>query len=103
MANYEKIRRESIRWQILLTLNNARPIGCYDKLVLSVIQAEYSDATTHEIRKELAYLAERQLLKIRREPDGLWHVELIRYGVDIVEYTIDCEPGIARPENYTNA
>ena len=23
-----------------------------------------------------------------------------RYGVDIAEYTIDCEPGIARPAKY---
>jgi len=103
MPDFAKIRRETIRWQILLTLNNARPIGCYDKLVLAVIQAEYPDSTLHEIHKELVYLADRQLLKIRRDPDGRWHVELIRYGVDIVEYTIDCEPGIARPENYTNA
>jgi hypothetical protein len=26
--------------------------------------------------------------------------ELTRYGVDIVEYTIACEPGIARPKKW---
>lgn len=25
-----KIRRESLRWLILLTLNNARPVGAYE-------------------------------------------------------------------------
>ena len=31
---------------------------------------------------------------------GPWHAELTRYGVDVAEYTIDCEPGIARPAKY---
>lgn len=31
------------------------------------------------------------------EADNDWAAELTRYGVDIVEYTIGCEPGIARP------
>ena len=40
-----KIRRESLRWLILLTLNNARPVGAYEGPVLSVAQSEYPDAT----------------------------------------------------------
>lgn len=95
-----KVRRESLRWLIILTLNNARPIGAYEGPVLAVAQSEYPDATALEIRREMDYLADRKLLELRKEPSGKWHAELTRYGTDIAEYTIDCQPGIARPQKY---
>jgi len=100
MANMQKIRRETIRWNILLTLNNAQPMGAYEAIILSVIQAEYLDSTRDEIRRELDYLAERDLVKVEHKPDGRWFCKIKRYGLDVVEYTVDCEPGIARPEKY---
>ena len=96
----EKVRRETMRWQILLTLNNARPIGAFEKLVLSVVQSEFPDATQREVRRELDYLDERDLVEVRHYPDVRWFCKLERYGVDLVEYTLPCEPGIARPEKY---
>jgi hypothetical protein len=95
-----RVRREDIRWQVLLTLNNARPIGAYEELVLSVIRATYTDATALELRRELDYLADRDLLSLRKEPTGRWHCELNRAGVDVTEYTVDCDPGIGRPAKY---
>ena len=95
-----KVRRESMRWTILLTLNNARPVGAYEELVLATIQAVFPDATPLEIRRELEYLADRALVKLVKEPSGRWFGELTRYGVDLAEYTLDCEPGIARPVKY---
>lgn len=95
-----KIRRESLRWLVLLTLNNARPIGAYEGPVLSVAQSEYPDATAIELRRELDYLDERKLITVRKDPSGKWFAELTRYGIDIAEYTIDCAPGIARPVKY---
>lgn len=103
MADLAKIRRENIRWQILLTLNNARPIGAYEQIILSVIRAEYLDSTQNEIQREMDYLNGRNLIKAVKRPDGRWFAEITRYGVDVVEYTIDVEPGIARPEKYFNA
>lgn len=100
MADMQKVRREAIRWTILLALNNARPIGAFEGLILSVIQAEYPDSTREEVRKELDYLNERDLVEVEHKPDGRWFCKLKRYGVDVVEYTVDCEPGIARPEKY---
>lgn len=97
-----KVRRETIRWNILLTLNNAQPIGAFEQVVLSVIRSEYPDSTRDEIRRELDYLESRDLIKIDHQPDGRWFCKLKRYGVDVVEYTVDCEPGIARPEKYFN-
>ncbi|MBF0416999.1 MAG: hypothetical protein HQL86_01965 [Magnetococcales bacterium] len=95
-----KARRETMRWTILLTLNNARPIGAREELVLSVVQGMFPDATAHELRRELDYLDDRKLVTVKQSPDGSWHVELARYGVDVAEYTVDCDPGIARPVKY---
>ena len=99
MPDMERARREHLRWLIILTLNNARPIGAAEGLILTVAQAIYQDATPLELRREMDYLAERGLIDISRS-DGRWSARLTRYGVDIAEYTIDCEPGIARPAKY---
>lgn len=100
MIDQTKVRRESMRWLILLTLNNARPIGAYEELVLATVQAMYPDATALEVRRELDYLADRELVDLRKEPSGRWFADLTRYGVDVTEYTVDCDPGIARPPKY---
>lgn len=95
-----KIRRETLRWNILLVLNTAQPIGAFESIILSVLQSEYADCTLNEVRRHLDYLAERELIKITKNPDGRWFAKLARYGLDVVEYTVDCEAGIARPEKY---
>lgn len=95
-----KIRREALRWLILLTLNNARPIGAYEGPVLSVAQSEYPDATPLELRRELDYLSDRELINLTKEPSGRWFADLTRHGIDVAEYTVDVEPGIARPAKY---
>ena len=98
--DYSRIRREHLRWVLLLTLNNARPMGCHDSIALATVQGIYPDATELEVRRELDYLAERQLVDLDKKPDGRWVAKLNRCGMDLVEYTVDCEPGIARPEKY---
>lgn len=90
-------RREHIRWILLRALDNARPEGTNESVLLMTIQALYEDATQREIRRELDYLRDRRVVSIENQHTGLWHAELTRYGVDIVEYTVACEPGIARP------
>jgi len=100
MVDMHKVRREDIRWQILLTLNNARPLGAYEELVLSVIRSTYTDATPLEVRRELDYLNDRGLVNLRKEAAGRWFGDLSRYGIDVAEYTVDCDPGIARPIKY---
>jgi hypothetical protein len=97
MFDPAKSRRESMRWYLLLTLYNARPVGAYEELILSTIQGIYPDATQREARLEMDYLDDRKLIHVKRQPDGRWFAELIRYGVDVVEYTVDVDPGIARP------
>lgn len=99
-VDIHKVRRESIRWQILLTLNNASPIGAWEEVILSVVQAMYPDATELEMRRHLDYLSDRSLVKLVKDPGGRWFADLTRYGTDIAEYTADCEPGISRPAKY---
>lgn len=100
MIDPTRVRREALRWLVLLVLNNARPIGAFEGPVLSVAQAEYPDATALELRRELEYLAERALIRLDKQPGGRWFAQLTRHGTDLAEYTVDCEPGIARPAKY---
>mgnify|MGYP000331876245 CR=1 FL=1 len=100
MIDTAKVRRESMRWNILLILNNARPVGAYEELVLATLQSIYPDATALELRRELDYLADRQLVTLNKEPSGRWFAELNRHGTDVAEYTVECDPGIARPTKY---
>lgn len=92
-----KARREAIRWHLLSAINVSRPVGIYTEALLSIIHSVYPDATHQEVRRELDYLEERELCKIHRDPIDRWFVELNRCGIDYVEYTIDAQPGIARP------
>lgn len=100
MTDIVKARRESMRWLLLNALNNARPLGAMDVLVLSVVQAIFPDATANELHAQLAYLEDKELVDISRKPDGHWHSVLSSDGIDVVEYTIDCPAGIARPTKY---
>ncbi|HPQ94958.1 MAG: hypothetical protein KDI44_14225 [Thiothrix sp.] len=95
-----KQRREALRWLLILALNNSRPIQAHESLLLLTAQGVFSDASAHEIRRELGYLEERKLAEIDRNPAGFWLADLTAAGIDIAEYTVDCRPGIARPEKY---
>lgn len=95
-----KARRESMRWLLLNGLNKARPLGAMDILLLSVVQAIYPDATPNELQGQLGYLKDKKLVDILIQPDGYWHIKLNAEGIDVVEYTVDCPAGIARPTKY---
>ena len=99
-VDHAKARRESLRWTIVLTLQNARPVGAHESLILSTIQGVFPDATGLELRRELDYLHDRLVVEVRKDPSGIWSAELTALGVDIAEYTVDVHPGIARPTKY---
>lgn len=96
-ATITKARREAIRWHLLSAINVSRPIGIYTEALLPIIQSVYPDATHQEIRRELDYLEEREMVRIIRDPMERWFVDLTRTGIDFVEYTIEAQPGVARP------
>lgn len=98
--NLEKAQREQNRWFIILTLNAARPLGANEQLILTTLQAIPAQITAAELRREIDYLKDRSLVEVKNERGPVWHAELTRHGVDVAEYTVDVEPGIARPEKY---
>ena len=100
MTDMEKARRETLRWQIMQSLDTARPLGASETVLLAAIKDATPGLTMLELRRELAYLEDRKLLTIDSKARPVWHCALTRYGVDVVEYTVECEPGIARPEKY---
>ncbi len=100
MVDLDKARREGMRWNILNTLHKTAPHTASELFVIDVMRGIYSNVTTEELRRQLDYLEARNLVELRREPSGIWYADLGRYGFDIVEYTVACEPGIARPERF---
>jgi hypothetical protein len=96
----EKARREQIRWIVLDALNHGRPYEVAEPLILSAIQGVPVQCTAMELRREIDYLEERGLIEVRKLEGASWLARLTRHGVDIVEYTINVEPGIARPKKY---
>ncbi|MDR0716490.1 MAG: hypothetical protein LBF50_03610 [Azoarcus sp.] len=100
MNDMDKIRRESMRWNILNILNMNRPHLMNEDFLLDIIRTIFTGATLNELRRELDYLEERELVKLIKNPAGGCLIDLLRYGIDIAEYTIDCAAGIARPEKY---
>lgn len=95
-----KVRRESLRWYLLLALYNARPERLCEEIIQGTMRAIYPDVTAMEVRQQLDYLEDRELVELVKEPSGRWWGDLTRIGTDLAEYTIDCEPGIARPVKY---
>lgn len=95
-----KSRRESMRWHLLNALDKARPIGALDILLLDIIRCIYADVTNNELHAQLDYLHSHHFVELEKRPDGHWHAKLNHNGIDVVEYTIDCPVGIARPAKY---
>lgn len=98
MIDLEKARREETRWRILKGLDAGRPYGVSESILLNLLADINLPVTQVALRRELVYLRNRELLTIQGEDDGEWLAELTHYGVDVVEYTISCKPGIARPK-----
>lgn len=96
-----KERREGIRWLLLLALNRGRPGALGEGILRRTAMDLYGDTTEVEIRAALEYLEARGLVAITRSdivPE--WRITLTRHGIDFAEYTIEGEPGIARPPKY---
>lgn len=96
----EKTRRESIRWHILVAVNAGSPLPVAEPLILSAIQSIPIECTALELRRQLDYLEDRKLVMLARHEGAPWTAELTRHGVDVVEYTVPCDVGIARLRKY---
>ena len=98
MIDLVKTRREDMRWHLLSAVNLSRPVGIYTEPLLAIVRAVYPDATHQEVRVNLDYLEEREMVRISKDPLDRWMVDLTRTGIDFVEYNIDAQPGVSRPK-----
>ena len=96
----EKARREELRWIILLSLYAAQPVGASEAIIRNACDPCIPDLTITEMRRELDYLSERGLIAFLDKSRLLWFAKINRYGIDVVEYTLPCDPGIARPKKW---
>ncbi|MCY3878043.1 MAG: hypothetical protein OXF74_02550 [Rhodobacteraceae bacterium] len=87
-----------VRWEILRTLHVAGHLGATESMCMRVVDAAYLGVTRDSLRDQLDYLEKRGLVAIERPELDDWRAALTRHGTDLVEYRIECEPGISRPE-----
>lgn len=96
----EKAHREQIRWRILKVLDAGRPDPVSEIIIFQVMQDAALPITPSGLRRELDYLEDRKLATLSGRGTPVWSAQLTRYGVDVVEYTLECLPGIARPTKW---
>jgi hypothetical protein len=100
IIDMEKARREELRWMILRALYAAQPVGTTEVIVMKAMEPVVPDVTCLEIRRHLDYLAERDLVSVAGKDSPVWFAKINRHGIDVVEYTVPCHPGIARPRRW---
>jgi hypothetical protein len=96
----EKARRTQLRWYILRSLYAAQPMGTSEFVIRTAVDPIIRGVTELEIRNQLDYLQERRLIGIESN-HPVWHAKINNHGIDVVEYTVDCDPGIARPQEWS--
>ncbi len=96
-----KARRESLRWFLLFVLEKCtQDVGANEAQLRYMIAGAQGLQDVHraEIRKELQYLYERELIHLDYgDHIPHWHAKLTRVGIDVAQHTTPCEAGIARP------
>lgn len=87
-----------IRYRILKVLDAGRPYPVGEGLLVEVLGDLDLQATAHEIRRALQYLADKSFVEVA-EPRGMqhWEARLLPAGVDYLEDPHAVDPGIARP------
>lgn len=86
-----------LRWAILRTIRVGGHLGATDAMIREAVRSEYPFTDTVIVRNELAYLESRKLVVVHRSELEAWRAELARFGRDIVDYQVPCDPGISRP------
>ena len=92
----ERALRESLRWHVLEVLDAARPDWLSELILLASFSSGWPGVTRDTLRREVDYLRLAGLLTVEVNTQG-WLLKPTREGVDVVEYTVGCPAGIARP------
>ena len=99
-VDIEKAQRESTRWRILCVLQAGRPLPVSEDIIARALEDASMRITPSLLRRELDYLQDRKLVTLHGLDSPVWSAQLTHYGVDVVEYTVECFPGIARPRKW---
>lgn len=90
--------REAARWYCLVAVKKGSYVGASETWIQDSIRKIFPLTATEEwVREQLDYLSERGLLTLNRRVGQAWWVRLTRYGHDVVDFTVPCDAGIARP------
>jgi hypothetical protein len=96
----EQKQREEARWRILRVLDAARPVAASENIIARVLSDVRLPLGIDGVRRELDYLRKLGLAELEGEDAGIWYGKLTARGVDVVEYTVEAPPGVARPRKY---
>jgi hypothetical protein len=100
IRDLEQKQREEARWRILRVLDAGRPIAVSENIVWRVLHDIRLPLTITGLRREIDYLRNLGLAEIEGQETETWLAKLTAYGVDVVEYTREAPPGVARPRKY---
>ena len=96
----EQKQREEARWRILRVLDAGRPIAVSENIVWRVLHDVRLPMSITGVRREFDYLRNLGLIEVENELSETWFAKLTARGVDVVEYTLEAPPGVARPRRY---
>ena len=99
-VDIEKHRREETRWRVLKVLDAGRPWPVAEGLVMAALDDVELSLTVADLRKQIRYLADKQLVTVHGEQEPTWLLSLTAAGTDVVEYTAPVPPGIRRPKKW---
>ena len=99
-AQRDLAKKENGRWIMLVAVAAGGHLGATEDMILAALRPSWLDAHRGWVRDELAYLESRKLVELEKRSLKPWRVTLTRHGRDIVDYTVDCEAGIERPDKY---
>lgn len=80
---------------ILETLQKSHPAGASERVVIGVLNYCGIPATTNDVKRHLAYLEEKGLIKITDRDRSIWEAKITASGIDIMERETKTPPGIA--------
>ncbi|MDE0029386.1 MAG: hypothetical protein OXU42_08315 [Deltaproteobacteria bacterium] len=66
-------------------------------MVHDVLVVQYPTLDNRCVRNIMHYLEARGLVTIQRSETEPWRMFIARYGYDVCDYVVECDPGIRRP------
>ena len=92
-----RAKREAMRANILMVLYTAHPYAATEQTILLTLRdAGEEQLVQDELRRDLEYLSEKELIRVHDKERNAWRCELTAYGIDVVEGAKKTPPGIAK-------